>query len=67
MSNEEYAWRQGFDRRMEVEEFGRGSFLASDLEPPYKRIEDPELWVAWIEGWMDAQNTLKAKAWGSTR
>jgi hypothetical protein len=60
MTELEYAWRLGYDKRMEVAEFGAGAFLTEDLKAPYTDIE---LVLAWNQGWDDAAGSLKAAAW----
>lgn len=67
MTNEEYAWREGFDRRMEVDQFGMGAFSAGELHPPYNEKQHSELFHAWLEGWEDAEASLRAKQWSAKR
>ncbi len=61
MSDLEYSWRLGYDKRMDVAEYGAGSFLASELEPPIDLTEEEK--IAWCQGWDDAADSLKAAAW----
>jgi hypothetical protein len=63
MNDVEYAWRLGYDKRMEVALYGAGSFLASDLQPPVDLTEEET--VAWQEGWKDATDSLKAAAFSA--
>ena len=60
MTDMEYAWRLGYDSRMDVALYGKGAFGAWELEPPAEMTDEEK--IAWSQGWDDAADSLKVAA-----